>query len=67
MNEDKIVELKSRIEDSDIRKYNNEIKQTEARVSELILNLVFYNQDSIHCLLLMNLMVICIFVSEEQK
>jgi hypothetical protein len=33
---------------------------------KLILNLVFYNQDSIHCLLLMNLMVM-FFVSEEQK
>lgn len=37
MNEDKVIELKSRIEDSekDIRKYNNEIKQTEARLKEV--------------------------------
>jgi hypothetical protein len=69
MNEDKIVELKSRIDDSqkDIRKYNNEIKQNEARVTEVNskLSILQSRLDSLSPIDEPNGYVF--FVSEEQK
>lgn len=69
MNEDKVIELKSRIEDSekDIRKYNSEIKQTESRIKEVNskLGVLQSRLESLSPFDELNGYVF--FVSEEQK